>query len=71
MTFRELVNRKEEYSVKVNCNKGMNVEIGKAGKGMFGERGRKAARKERVVVGGRGMMSLKECVEAYVTAGGK
>lgn len=57
--------------VKVNCNKGMNVEIGKIGRGMFADRGRKVAKKERVVVGGRGTMNMKDCLEAYITVGGK
>lgn len=71
LTFRELVDRKEENMVKVNCNKGMNVEIGKVGKGMFADRGRKIAKKERVVVGARGMVNLKNCLEAFITGGGK
>lgn len=69
MTFRELVNRKEDKLVRVNCNKGVNVEIGKVGKGMFAERGKKAEKKERVMVGGRGRMSLKECVEGFAKGG--
>lgn len=68
LTFRELVNRKEENLVRVICNKGVSVEIGK---GMFGERGKKVVRKERVVVGGRAMMTLKDCFNAYITVGGK
>lgn len=54
--------------MRVICNKGVSVEIGK---GMFGERGKKVVRKERVVVGGRAMMTLKDCFNAYITVGGK
>lgn len=57
--------------MKVNCNKGMNVEIGKVGRGMFADRGRKVAKKERVAVGGRGTLNMKDCLEAYIIAGGK
>ena len=45
MTFRDLVNRKEENLVKVNCNKGVNVQIEKMGRGMFADRGRKVVKR--------------------------